>query len=613
MAIKKGRGLLNSLGIRVLSISVLFLAVPLVVYSGVLYLVDYRQYVRNLFEELDLIAEEEVAYLNENQQNQENILELVEEFVGSFRSEKKELSHDQVNVILKKFTKQEDVSQTAHSTVNDKGEIVCQKSTLQGYQGVNFSKYFTLEQLGGKKYSSFIAKDPLFGYSMYIVNFINKDAVIMSITSLDKILDKILEFRKLPYLDIFIVSSKGEVIAASSKQYLGKIFSTKKEGENIVLEKVSYVEKGAVFTFGGKQNLAGARAVDKNSIFLMVSAPKYIVMHKFVTFLLELGIFLVVVIVIGGLTAYIFTLRMAKPMRQLNNVMSTVGSGNLEAQYIFDRYGFEINHLGDSFNQMRINLLKYIEQVQKERAMKEVFEKELQIGHQIQKALLPSELASIDGVEINAYYSAAKEVAGDFYDYLVLEENKVLITIADGVGKGISSCLYSFDLRSILKTQAIENRPLNELVIRTNHIFCSDTKDSCNFVTVLTGILDKKEKYFEFTNAGHLPVIVKRKNAGVDLFSTKGIALGIEEFKEVEVKKIPLEIGDYLILYTDGITEAQNKEKKLYTEERLKQSVESFTGENAESFTKHIIDGVSTFVEGEEQYDDITLVVFRLQ
>ena len=617
MSKKSGRGLASSLGFRVLSISFLFLAIPLVVYSGVLYLVDYRQYVRNLFEELDLIAEEEVSWIVENQQYQEDSLSLIEEFVKNFNLSKDELSHDRLNSILKQFTKQEDISAIAYNIVNDKGEIICEKSTLDNYIGINFSKYFTLEQLRALKENVFIAKDPLFGFSMYVVKFVKvagkEDAIVMSIISLDKLLTKIIDYQKISYLSVFIVSPKGEVIVSSSKDYMGKIFSPIEGGNNIVLNKIGYAEKGLTYSFAGKKNFVGVRQIPKSSAYLLVSAPKYVVMQRFVTFLLELGIFLFVVIIIGGSATYLFTLRMAKPMKQLNKVMSTVGSGKLDVEYVPDRYGFEINHLGKSFNQMRVNLLEYIEEVKKERGMKEAFEKELQIGHQIQKALLPSEEASFDGVEIKAYYSAAKEVAGDFYDYLLLEEGKVLITIADGVGKGISSCLYSFDLRSILKTQALENRPLNELIVRTNRIFCSDTKESCNFVTLVTGILDIKEKSFEFTNAGHLPVIVKRKNGEIELYSTKGIALGIEEFKEVEVKKILLEIGDYLVLYTDGITEAQNANKELYTENRLKESVGNFAQENSESLTKHIMDGVLSFVGNEEQYDDITLVVFRLK
>lgn len=617
MAKKASKGLAGSLGFRVLSISLLFLAVPLIVYSGVLYLIDYRQYVRNLYEEIDLMVKEEIAWIHEKESYNQSTLNLIEEFIQSFHLLDNQSHDNQVNKILQKFTIHEDISAIVYSEVTPQGKIICKSSTLPLYVGVDFSKYFTLKELQNMDDNVFIGKDPVYGYSMYIVKYLkeenNKDAIVMSIISLDQLLYKMIEFQKSKELDITIISDKGYVIATTNKKLEDKVFSYEQKDNYLYLEKISYVDGGMKFVLDGKKNLVALKRVPKSSTYLVLSIPEYVIMQKFLTFLFSLGFFLFLVIVIGGVATYLFTLRMARPMKQLNEVMSKAGTGELDISYKSDKYGFEINHLGESFNQMRIDLLKHIEEVKKERGMKEAFEKELQIGHQIQKALLPSEEAHIEGIEIATFYSPATEVAGDFYDYVQLGEEDVLITIADGVGKGISSCLYSFDLRSILKTAALENRSLKELVVRTNTIFCSDTKQSCNFVTAIIGILNKENKTFNFTNAGHLPIIVKRKQQDLELFSTKGIALGIEEFDSIDIKTVTIEQGDFIVLYTDGITEALNQKDELYNEKRLIESIQNYHGESCQELVNIIMDDLHKFVGDKEQHDDISLVVFRLK
>ena len=617
MAKKSRRGFHGSLGFRVLSISIVFLGIPLMIYSAVLYVVDYRQYVRNLYEEVDLITREEIDWIFEQESFHKNTLTLIDEFVTTFHLRGNREDHENVNDILKKFTMHQNISAIVYNRVTPNGQIICKKSTLSLYEGIDFSRYFSLEQLREAKDSTFIAKDPVYQYSLYVVRYIHRDgapdAVVMAIVSLDTMLSHMKEFQNTTGLSISILDENHRVIASTNHSYEGKRFAETEGRDTVEIDRISYVNKGHTFVFQGKKHFIDIRPIPRTEKFMMISIPETVIMHSFLTFLAKLGAFLLFVIVVGGLLTYFFTRRMAKPMRQLSHVMSSVGTGHLETTYKEDKYGFEINGIGEAFNQMRKNLLQYIEEVKKERGLKEAFEKELQIGHQIQRAILPEEGAQVDGVDIATYYSPAKEVAGDFYDFLEIDENTVLITVADGVGKGISSCLYSFDLRSILRTAALESPPLNELVMRANTIFCADTKESCNFVTLVTGYLNKQEKYYEFTDAGHLPVFVRRANGKVEQFTTKGIALGIEELSEVEVSRISLEKGDYCILYTDGIVEAFNEEEEQYTPERLLHAVENFSGNNASELAEVIINDVRAFSGKKEQHDDISLMVFRLE
>ncbi len=610
MAKKARRGLLGTLGFRVLSISFVFLAVPLIIYSVVLYFVDYKEFVKNLFEEMELTVTEETAWIGEKEIYHINTLHLIQQFIGAFHLTDKEETHNQINKILQGFILHDDINAIIYCEVNAEGNLVAKTSTLSSYIGVDFTHYFP--ELGNVDKYVLIANDPIFGYSMYIVNKVQDKkvkAVVITVISLPKLISGMTSVQKDKDISVSVTDELGLIISSTNANLVNKSLKTKE----FSVKDISYVPFGKEFTLNGVKSFFVEKQIPRTTNYLLISASEIAVLSQFKSFLYRLGFFLLLVVTTGGLATYLVTLRMARPMKQLARVMGSVGTGHLEATYKSDKYGFEINHLGDAFNQMRDDLFTYIEEVKKEKGLKEAFEKELQIGHQIQRALLPSGDAVISGVDIATFYSAAKEVAGDFFDYLELDDNQVLITIADGVGKGISSCLYSFDLRSILKTAALEKRPLDELIQRTNSIFCLDTKDSCNFVTLVTGILDKQEKTFQFTNAGHLPVMVKRQNSTFEMFTTKGIALGIKELDNVELATIKIEAGDYLVFYTDGVTEAQNAKDELYTEGRLIESIKKFNGSSSKELVEHIMQGVQSFVQEKEQFDDITLLVFRLQ
>ncbi|MCH9621812.1 MAG: hypothetical protein S4CHLAM20_12400 [Chlamydiia bacterium] len=610
------RGLAGSLGFRVLSISFVFLAIPLVIYSLFLYFIDYKLYVKNIFEEVDIIAKEEVSWIREKEIYYSNTMVLIQEFIATFHLKKEAKTSDQLTDILRKFTSKQDVEALVYAEVSSKGRLVGKSSTISSYVGMDFSSVFTVSELRAMKDNVFIAKDPLLGYSLYIVQYVDNhgiDAYVMTIISLDELLTKMAVYQQRNSLDISFIDSNGFVLSSTNKDFINKRFSEDKGENTFETKKISYVPNGIYFEYKGKKNFFDKQALPESSVSLVFSIPEQTIMGRFQSFIYRLGFFLLAVLILGGLLTFLLTIRMARPMKNLLKVMDGVGSGDLETQYENDKYGFEINRLGESFNQMTKHLLEHIEAVKKERGLKEAFEKELQIGHQIQKALLPSHEEVIEGVDIASFYSPAKEVAGDFYDYGPLDEDKTLITIADGVGKGISSCLYSFDLRSILKTAAQENQPLNDLIVKTNNLFCEDTKESCNFVTAVVGYLNRKDKTYQFTNAGHLPVIVKRTNQNVETFTTQGIALGVQELEKVEVETISLQEGDYCICYTDGVSEAQNEKGELYTEERLLESVRQFKGSNSHELVDAIMNGVHEFVANKEQYDDITLLVFKFQ
>ena len=316
------------------------------------------------------------------------------------------------------------------------------------------------------------------------------------------------------------------------------------------------------------------------------------------------------ILILGGAGTFWMTRRMARPLKALTQVMARVREGDLTARFQKDCMGFEINVLGNQFNQMLDAFVHHMESAKKERAAKELFESELKIGYQIQKSLLPPQVPYFEGLDIAAGFLSAKEVAGDFYDLYELD-GKLLIAIADAAGKGVSACLYSLCVRSLLRSFATASLDLAEIVKRTNALFCLDTKDSGVFVTAWVGLYDPLTAMLEYTSCGHCPPLLKKRDQTVVELKTAGTALGVIPFNYVETASVPFHQGDALLLYTDGIREAHNARGKLFGKTRLLELFKENTVQRAQALIDTLLSEVAHFATGVPQHDDLTLLMIR--
>lgn len=314
---------------------------------------------------------------------------------------------------------------------------------------------------------------------------------------------------------------------------------------------------------------------------------------------------------LGFVVTYFATRRMGKPLQALCLEMEKVGRGVLTARYISDPFGLEINTLGASFNQMIDSLAKQIEISEKERLAKEALETELKIGQEIQKNLLPAHRVEFPGLEIGAGFQAAQEVAGDFYD-LFSAEGKLLVAVGDASGKGISACLYSLGVRSLLRSFYLSHpNNLFEVLKATNAVFCKDTEENQHFVTAWVGIFDPVSKLLEFGSAGHPAAFLKRGDK-IEELSTWGIALGALDSESTETQVIQLVSGDILLLYSDGITEAHNSQGEMFGKERVLDFLKTHTAGAIQAIADDLFYEVALFGEGAPQYDDLTLLILRI-
>ncbi len=314
---------------------------------------------------------------------------------------------------------------------------------------------------------------------------------------------------------------------------------------------------------------------------------------------------------VGGILVFLFTRRIAKPLRSLCKAMERVSQGASHVRYLPDWMGFEINALGLQFNETLDGLLKHAAEAEKERLHRERLAKELSIGHEIQAGLVPKHAPGFHGLDIASHYLAAKEVNGDFYDLFKLPDGRLLIALCDTAGKGISACLFSLDLRSILRSLASLVSDLSELVQRANDLYTIDAQATSMFSTLWIGLFDPKEKKLTFCSQGHPPALLVR-GAQIEELWTAGIALGASKVDTVPTKEIKLMAGDFLILYSDGVIEAHNGEQQLFGKARFYESLTSKQRSTAEKMADQILEEVQGFVRGAPQHDDITLLVLKI-
>ena len=254
---------------------------------------------------------------------------------------------------------------------------------------------------------------------------------------------------------------------------------------------------------------------------------------------------------------------------------------------------------------MLVSLKKTIEHMQIERAAREVFQKEMEIARQIQQSILPDPHYHDTHISIRTYFNPAKEVAGDYYD-LLREGNRILITVADGVGKGVSSALYSFDLRSIVRSCFIRGDSLEDMVHHANKLFCEDTKDTGSFVTAFIGIIDTDKGILEFVNMGHEPPILLNAGHPPRERTERVIAFGVEDSIQVEVQEIPLQENETIFVYSDGLIDQKNKSGTFFGLENVMSVLENAP---SDKIIDVLYSALQEFAEGEEQFDDITMMI----
>ncbi|OGC77363.1 MAG: hypothetical protein A2145_03160 [candidate division Zixibacteria bacterium RBG_16_40_9] len=248
---------------------------------------------------------------------------------------------------------------------------------------------------------------------------------------------------------------------------------------------------------------------------------------------------------------------------------------------------------------------------EEEKKLQEI-EKELLVAKEIQARLLPKEAPQIAGFDIQGYTLPTKQVGGDYFDFIGLDDKKLGIAIADVSGKGMPAALLMANFQATLRNQSLAKISPAEMVYNCNNLVCKSV-EAGQFVTFFGGVLNPSEKTFTYVNAGHNPPFIFTRKGEITRLTEGGLILGLMENSPFEQKKVTLNPGDLLLLFTDGITEAMNETQAQFEEDRLTKVVQDHRQLSASEIIKKITQEVLAFQGLQPQFDDLTLVVIKVQ
>jgi phosphoserine phosphatase RsbU/P len=276
----------------------------------------------------------------------------------------------------------------------------------------------------------------------------------------------------------------------------------------------------------------------------------------------------------------------------------------------------QLGELAGSFNEMTGS----IEGLLQTAAEKKRLEEELRIARAIQMSLLPRGPIDVPGFGITALCVPAREVGGDYYDFFQLAGNRMGILIADVSGKGTSAALYMAELKGLVLALSQRYDSPRELLIEVNRII-SEHLDSRSFITASYAVVDLERGTMRFCRAGHTPLIFfSGAGPAASILTPNGMVLGLrieaaeELFSQLlEEVCIELAVGDVIVLYTDGITEAMNSESDLFGEGRLRSLVEEHGHLDSGELRERIMREIESFVGAANQHDDMTMILVKVE
>lgn len=238
--------------------------------------------------------------------------------------------------------------------------------------------------------------------------------------------------------------------------------------------------------------------------------------------------------------------------------------------------------------------------------------KELEVAAHIQQILLPQQLPQMDGIRLSATTIPCHAIGGDYYDAIKLDEHRIAIIIADVAGKGVPGALLVSTLQASLHSYLEMGLPAVDLVYKLNNtIYRNSTSEK--FITFFIAMFDRRTSSIQYVNAGHnFPFIMKSDGTFIEL-KKGGFCLGILPDIQFETETIPLSLEDLIVMYTDGISEAMNRNQDLYGEARLYALLKSVFNSDLKSIEQALLNDVKRFADGAELPDDLTMLMMKVE
>ena len=313
--------------------------------------------------------------------------------------------------------------------------------------------------------------------------------------------------------------------------------------------------------------------------------------------------------------------KISQPIEKLAEIVGSYYVGNvsdderkkmLEDCSVYAKDSTEVGKLARSYISMIEDLETYIENLQSIMSEKERINAELQLASDIQAHMLPCIFPPFPGrteFDLYALMHPAKEVGGDFYDFFLVNEDKLAIIVADVSGKGVPAALFMVIAKTLIKNYTQMDMDPAEVFTTVNHILC-DGNDAGLFVTAWMGVLEIETGKLTYVNAGHNPPLIKKADGNFEYLRERtGFVLAGMDGIKYRQNSFKLSPGDRIFLYTDGVTESTNEHEELYGEERLQHFLNTHETGHTEEILDALRKDLRDFSNEAPQFDDITMLL----
>ncbi len=330
--------------------------------------------------------------------------------------------------------------------------------------------------------------------------------------------------------------------------------------------------------------------------------------------LISLAVIILLAVIALTLISAVFARKLTQPIVKLTQSVQALGDDGTLRYKSEISTNDEIETLSNTFETMTDRLAGYIEDITHITAEKERIGTELDIAAKIQLSELPTRFPAFpDNSEFDIYaqMNPAKEVGGDFYDYFLIDDNHLAVVIADVSGKGIPAAMFMMLAKTHIKTNAGIGMSPADILSAANNALC-ENNDAEMFVTAFVGILEISTGRFTYSNAGHNPPLIRRGNGSFEWLKVRpGFVLGGME--DIHYRQAELYLGreDMLFLYTDGVTEATDKQQELFGNDRLENALNQLSTASPKEIIDSIMQTLTEFSKDTEQADDITMTALQ--
>lgn len=438
-----------------------------------------------------------------------------------------------------------------------------------------------------------------------------------------KWLKEVIETKKVYNYDyVFILSKEGKPVMRSGENFdsSADIYQVAKKlnnpeivelAENMMAGKSGSLEVRGVFE--EMKSVLYFTPVTSTNWSLAVVFPKRDLFHNLYSTTIKLGITGVLGFLLILLAVILITKKLTKPLQELSFSAREIGKGNLTVEIPEVKNNDEVRVLSESLSTMQKELQVYINNLINTEKFKERIENELKVAQEIQMGYLRKDFVSFsEGRTFNlmAEIKPARHIGGDFYDYFLLDEKNLCFAIGDVAGKGVPAALFMTIVLTLTRSGNYMNESLSKVVEKMNRILVRQNENSV-FTTFFIGVLNIESGELHFCNAGHnYPYLIK----GEELFEVKathGPALGVVEGVTYKSGKMKLEIGDKLVLCTDGVVDAENTEAEFFGKERLEAFLSSDAGKDISVITTGLMKILRKHSAKAQQSDDITVLAIE--